>query len=260
VNTPAAPTRNDPIRERFFAAVETAEGASDWLFWAAVALSLASFFAPGSKWAECDQPIQIVFLIVVFVMFALGLALRLYWMPRAEDERRRDFLSNAYAIALTHNQTTGYYNNNQTAPVRRVAANVMENSFFTKSIAGRMAVTERARVGVYTVVLVAVALYRGSDLGLIAIVAQTVLSEVILARWFRIEWLRARSERTYDFLHDLFRQAPTGAQFDVKASELYVLYETSKANAGVTLSAAIFEKLNPSLSTEWDDIKRMLNI
>jgi hypothetical protein len=78
-----------------------------------------------------------VFLIVVGVMFVLGLALRLHWTPRAEDERRRDFLSNAYGISLTHNQTTGYYNNNQTAPTRRVAANVMENSFFTRSITGK---------------------------------------------------------------------------------------------------------------------------
>jgi hypothetical protein len=123
-----------------------------------------------------------------------------------------------------------------------------------------MAVTERARVVVYTIVLAAVGLDRGSRLGLIAIIAQTVLSEQILSRWLRTEWLRVRSERTYDSLHDLFQQSPTGARFDVKASELYVLYETSKANAGVTLSSSIFQKLNASLSKEWDDIKRTLNI
>ena len=38
------------------------------------------------------------------------------------------------------------------------------------------------------------------------------------------------------------------------------MYETSKANAGITLSSTIFDDLNPTLSTEWDKVKATVKL
>jgi hypothetical protein len=40
----------------------------------------------------------------------------------------------------------------------------------------------------------------------------------------------------------------------------FSMYETAKANAAVTLSSKLFDKLNPSLSKEWEKIKVALKI
>ena len=261
--TPGAtpPARQDPIRDRFFRAVEQSEVASRWLLWIALCMSLASFLLSQERTlATIRDVVQIAFLVVVGAVFVLSLVSRLYWTPRAEDERRRDFFTNAYGIDLTHNRTVGYYNNDQVASTRRAAANVLENCLFTKTIAERMARQERIRIVAYAVVLVVVVLYRGSSVGLITIVAQTVLSEQILSHWLRIEWLRGRSEQAYEAMHDLFRLVPAGSEFDIKASQIYVLYETSKASAGITLSSRIFEQVNPSLSKDWERIRQSLKI
>jgi len=39
-----------------------------------------------------------------------------------------------------------------------------------------------------------------------------------------------------------------------------MMYETAKANAGITLSSTIFDDLNPTLSAEWSKVKEALKI
>ena len=42
--------------------------------------------------------------------------------------------------------------------------------------------------------------------------------------------------------------------------DAFSMYETAKANAGITLSSTIFDDLNPTLSTEWEKVKASLKI
>ena len=42
--------------------------------------------------------------------------------------------------------------------------------------------------------------------------------------------------------------------------EAFGEYETGKGYGGITLSARIFERINPSLSLEWAEIRKALNI
>lgn len=124
----------------------------------------------------------------------------------------------------------------------------------------RMAHRERIKVAVYALIWLVLLHNRRTDLGWIVAASQAIFSEQILSKLFRLEWLRIRFERTFDDVFRLFQTKPSVEQFKAHALDALTMYEAAKANAGITLSSKIFDDLNPTLSTEWDNIKATLKI
>lgn len=253
-------SRSDPIRTNYFDAVQQAEKISDCLFYLNALLSFCTLLVEQKAHPDAYDVVLLLFSISVVAMFALGLTLRLYLMPRAEDKRRKDFFSSACNVSLIHQQTDGYYNNDFRDPIKRMAAQVLENSLFSREITLRMARRERVKVAIYALIWLVLLHNRRTDLGWIVAASQAVFSEQILSKWFRLEWLRVRSEKTFDDVFRLFQTRPSVAQFNAHALDALSTHETSKANAAITLSSKIFDYLNPSLSTEWDKVKATLKI
>lgn len=253
-------SRSDPIRTNYFVSVQAAEAVSDGLFYLNGALSIATLLVDQKKVPEIYDLILLSFCLCVVAMFTLGLFLKVYLTPRAEDKRRQDFFSSACAVNLTHQQTDGYYNNDFKEPIKRMAAQVLENSLFSKTIALKMARRERVKIIGYALIWSVLLHYRKTELGLIVVASQVLFSEQILSKWVRIEWLRIRCDRTFDDVYKLFLNQPSGAQFKAHALDAVTMYETSKASAGITLSSKIFDRLNDEISAEWDRVKVTLKI
>lgn len=253
-------TRSDPIRKQYYDAVEVTDSISDGLFYVGVALTFLTLLLDKDTHPKAYTWTTIAFAIDAVALFFVGLVLRLHLSPRALDKRRQDFLSSAYGVNLIPEKTSGYYNNELTDSSRRLAAQVLENSHFSRNIALHIVNRERFKIGIYLVLLLAALLYRRTDLGLIIVASQVVLSEHIVSKWLRIEWLRWRSEKIFEDVYSLFQMLPVRAQFQARALDAFVAYETAKANAGITFSTKIFEKLNPKLSQEWESIKDTLKI
>jgi hypothetical protein len=203
---------------------------------------------------------NIAFVFAVISVFIISIVCRLYLSPRAEDVRRSDLFTNSFNIDLTHETTTGYYNNDETNSFRRLALSVMESSFFTSRICQAMLLRTRIATATYLAAWLYLALSRETDLGLIAAGAQALFSEILLSKWLRLEWLRQRSEKVYTHLGQLLKTARSFNKELTRAQavEYVSYYETSKSNAGVVLSDSIFKKLNPSLSAEWEKILKTL--
>lgn len=253
-------SRSDPIRTNYFNAVQKAEKVTEWLFYLNALLSFCTLLVEQKTHPDAYDVVLLLFSISVVAMFALGMMLRLYLTPRAEDKRRQDFFSSACNVNLIHQQTDGYYNNDFKDPIKRMAAQVLENSLFSKEIALRMARRERIKVAVYALIWLVLLHNRRTDLGWIVAASQAIFSEQILSKLFRLEWLRIRFEKTFDDVFRLFQTKPSVAQFNAHALDALSMYETAKANAGITLSSTIFDDLNPTLSTEWDKVKASLMI
>lgn len=256
------PSKIDPIRKRYYRPLEIAESSSDWLFLLVAALSILALAVERTTYPRLYDLVQGAFVVGVLALFFLGLGIRLYWTPRADDKRRQDLLSNSFAVAITHEQTSGYYNNDQTNPLRRLCASLLENSFFSKNVTLKMAHGERIRVAVYALIWIVALLNRATDLALAAAMAQAIFSEQIISRWVRLEWLRMRFERVYEHLYRLVQTTTNfnKEEFRVRVMEAFGEYETGKGYGGITLSARIFERINPSLSLEWAEIRKALNI
>lgn len=252
--------RHDPIRDRYFSAAKVADGVSNWLYYGAAALSFAALLVDKKETPYAYDIVQGTLVLAVIAVFVSGLVIRLYLTPRAEDMRRKDLFSKAFGVPLTHEQSTGYYNNEQTQPIRFMGVAYMENSFFSKAVLLKMAWRERVKGTVYIVIFLVAVLNRNTDLAFAATAAVAIFSEQVVSRWLRLEWLRSRCEATYDCLYALFQSSPTLSVLQAKVLEAATLYETSKANGGIVLSENIFLDLNPKLSDEWEQVKKTLKL
>lgn len=252
-------SRSDPIRINYFDALEKTERCADGLFYVAAALSIISLLVDKSTPVLYDIVLT-VFAMTVFGLFWIGLAIRLYLMPRAEDMRRRDFFGSACDVSLSHQKTDGYYNNEFTEPIRRMAAQVFENSHFSKAIARRMAKAERMKVVAYAAIWLAFVVFRRVDIGVVIAVSQAVFSEQVLSKLIRLEWLRGRFEKTYETMYNLFQGKMAKAQFNAITLDTLSMYETAKSNAAITLSSKIFGEMNDELSKEWEQIQSTLKM
>ena len=257
---PSTPRRSDPISQRYYDPLKLAEKVSDFLFYGGATLSLIMPFLDKASHPILYNWGLILFGTAAVALFGLGLMVRLYLTPRAEDERRKDFLTSACGVDLAHETTVGYYNNNLLKPTERIAAQVLENVYFTKSGALCLLKVERTKIVVYFTVWLVCVLNRDVDLGWIVAASQAIFSEQVVSKWVRLEWLRIRTERIFDSLYQLFQSLPNVATFNAIAFESFAKYESTKSNAAITLSTRIFEANNVKWTAEWDAIKVRLKI
>lgn len=229
------------------------------LYFVAATLSFITLYIAG--WGLAARSVmQAVFIIVVIIHFAISETLRLYIVPRAERARRQQLLSDALGIALSHDRTSLYYNNEYSPSYSRLAANTMENALFGKEIAARMLVRTRFVTGGYLAAWIAIMVLRHHELGAITWITQTVFSHAILVQWLNLEVLHMRFEEVYDRLHAFFLHQ-VGQSTDVGAASILdalISYEAAKAATGVLLSSKVFEELNQTLSEKWVRIRRDL--
>lgn len=252
--------RSDPITGKYFQWIEHADYLSVRLFIATALISILLLLIDREIHSWWYDALQTLFAILVIILFLIGLTTRLYLTPRAEDKRRQDFFSNACNIPLIHETTISYYNNNLIGVIPRIAGQLFENTFFTKNIVHLMARRERKFLCAYVIIYLLIIFYRDTNLEFIAVVSQAIFSEQILSRYVRLEWLRMRTEKTFDEVYRMFQSKPDADNLQVQTLDLLVSYETTKATAGILLSSKLFKSLNPALSREWECIKQKLNI
>jgi hypothetical protein len=255
-------TRNDQIGKEYYTPLQSAEQWSDLAFFCAAALSIAALLVDRVAEPKIYEAVQSLFALSVIIVFAFGISTRLYWSARAQEMRCADFISKAFNVPLIYETTTGYYNTNQKDPFKRIGAYLLENTLFSKHIARKMLTLERVKVALYASLWFLAVFNRAADLALIAAAAQVLFSEQIISRWLRLEWLRNKFESVYDASYNLL-QATTdfqSKQYIAHVIQLFVVYETGKAQAGVSLSSRIFRKVNPVLSAEWQEISKRLSL
>jgi hypothetical protein len=259
-NPSTKPRRTDPVRDRFFAPLEIIERISNLLFFLAALLSFWILRFDAKYDPDGYNHVQTAFIAMTLLLFIFGQATKLYFWPRSEKPRRQDFLSYGLGAKLTHIRTTGYYNNKEIDPIRRIGAAVLENTLFTKTIVRKMLIWLRILIlGYITVWIIALAT-RTTDLGWIAVAAQVLFSEQLISRYLRMEWLRTKAENIHDGLITIFRSGSTPAAMEPQVWDAFSEYEAAKTNAGILISERIFSDLNPTLSAEWENIKQSANI
>ncbi len=101
-------SRSDPVRSKFYEPLERAEFASGLLFYLGAVLSIVVLFVDKAAYPGLYNAVMIPFAVSVAALFGTELATRLYFGPRATDQRTLDFMSSVYNIKLTHELTDGY--------------------------------------------------------------------------------------------------------------------------------------------------------
>lgn len=252
----------DTVSNNYYAPLATMNTIGGWLFWAISTMSIVTLFVDKATYSLSSIVLQIVFLVFALLFFVHGQVQNMYLFPRAEDARRKEALANSFNVVLTHEETVGYYNNDQTNPLRRLAANSMESVFFTHNILRKMLRSQRITTLVYVVVWIAAFAYPSTDLEVIGVAAQAIFSGEIVGRLVRMEWLRMRCEHLFNDFNRLFNGGKGATKLITQAQiiELFASYETTKSTAAILLSTKIFNEQTPALTAEWKRIRSRLGI
>lgn len=78
--------------------------------------------------------------------------------------------------------------------------------------------------------------------------------------------LHSKNKAIYKCLYDIFllhqKDSSDGNEkkLSAKLLDCFVKYESAKAYSGVKQDSAIFHKINPEVTQEWEEIKQRLNI
>jgi hypothetical protein len=240
----------DPIGNEFYVPLQSAERLCDALFYLAAALSIAVFLINKTSQPQAYGAVQATFAVSVIGLLVNNIVIRTYFAVRAHSNRVADFVSNAFSVPILSSPSVGYYNTWAIDPFLRMGASVLENTLFTKSILRKMLRFERLRICLYVFIWLWAAIYRATDLDLLTAAAQVLFGEQLMSRWVRMEWLRSRVERLYDDLYALIQSSPnvTTKEFRARVVEGVIRYETSKAQAGLSLSSRVFRKINSSVA------------
>jgi hypothetical protein len=259
----------DTVGDKYYQPVQISEKLGSLLFWVSGALSIFSILADDRLSANllglenaaiASEVSKVLFPVFVVALFIQGIAHRLYFLPRAEEARRANFLSDGYGVNLSDEETEGYYNNNFGGSVERVAANCMESAFFSAAISKEMLKSIRAWSAIYLIVYLILVVSRRTDIEMIELAAGVVFSEAVLSNWLRGEFLRHRSEDVYERMRRLFADNPStrDVHWGARALETLLRYETTKAIAAITVSSKHYRRMNDGLSSEWERRRKTL--
>lgn len=249
------PSKIDPIQSGYYRPLKHSELVAAYLFYLGGIASFFPIFIEQKIHPVLYSTALIAFVILVVFNFIICNANRLYFFPRAEDARRKELLSNAFNFDLTHERTSGYYNNNETDPIRRIGLSTLENLFFSKSILRKMAPSVRTMAIAYFMMWITALLWRDIPLDWISTAAQVIFTEEIISRWLRLEWARNRTEYIFDMMHHLYQLNSTQNKISAYVIAAFSDYESGKMLSGILLSQRIFNSENKALSAEWEIVK-----
>ncbi len=249
----------DPIRKKYYKPLEIAEKFECAFFYISAISSWLILIIDKNQYSALLEWSQILFALVVILLATTGATIRLYLAPRAQESRYKDFISHAFDTPH-YEKTKGYYNNKESEPLRRIAAQTLENSFYSKNIIVDMVRWERGKIIIYFVIWIFLMAHRSTELNIIVIITQVIFSEFLLLRWLLSEWLSCKFEKVFDNLFQLFKDNGKNTTFDSNALEINGIYEMAKASSCITLSEKIFIEKSSELDQEWKKIRSNLNI
>ena len=256
INMAESETKRFDGLERYYRPIELCEKGTTSLFWVSAGLSVVVLYSQWIPWGAVRDIPTVIFSASVILHLVLSLYNRFHLVPEAEAKRRKQLLSDSFDIPLAPEHTQAYYNNPLAPSIQKLGANVLENSFFAKSVCGKMAARERINVLIYFTVWLLAVFWSDMPFGLLIVVTQTVFSGEIIAKLVSLEVLRHRNEDLFEelyleFLHKVDFQSPTGTACILDA---FATYEAAKAAAALKQSTKIFNELNPRLTREWAEI------
>jgi hypothetical protein len=144
----------------------------------------------------------------------------------------------------------------------KLGASMLENSFFTKSILRKMLLCERLRNSILLCIWLGALIYKDTNLEIWILVSQIIFGEYVIFRWARMEWLRISIESVYTNIYTLILTTSDYSSKEFRACVVQGLirYETGKAQAGISISTRLFNKMNADLSNQWASISRMIGL
>ena len=221
------------------------------LFYLCASLSLIIYYSP-PKFTPYHDCILSFYLVCSLAIFAISHLYKLYLFPRAEEKRSKNFYGTAYNVTLGQENTNLYYNNNFKNSQLKLALQLMENAFFTKSITSKMVIFQRLITFTYFTIWILMLSYRDIPIDFMIIFSQILFCEFIFSKTLRLELLNNQVDKIYDeLLVFICNNNKIDNYFSAKIANFITHYEVIKAIAAISLSTFIFNYKCHDLKNDW---------
>jgi hypothetical protein len=143
----------------------------------------------------------------------------------------------------------------------RLGMNIFENALFSWSIAQRMVIRERAKVVLFGLIWIVVALLKSSA-DLTVVITQIIFATSVLSDYASLEFARMRFKRIYDDSWAFFQNGKPR----LSKNNIAIItnrarnYDSIISSMRISLDSKIFNELNSTLSAKWEEIKQRLQL
>lgn len=123
---------------------------------------------------------------------------------------------------------------------------------------------ERCKVIIFLGIFIVLVLIRSTHIEVILFLVQFLFGTSIINSWLKLESYKSETEKIYNkcraiYLSNNEKQKLTKLNLS-KILDVTIEYEALKARTGVMLSTKIFNKINPRVLEEWEEIKKELKL
>lgn len=194
-----------------------------------------------------------IVLVILSVSYFIFEILQRHLFHEAEFERKNDFIDNGLKLKLSEENSSGYFNNNDLKKdIYKLGINCFESSLFTKSITKRMLKKHLIQTGIIFL-LIFTLIFTVTDNLLIQILL-LALPYSILNDTLKIYRLHKNTDTVFKQFSNIFSTTKNG-KLDYLILDNIINYEKSLSRAAILLDSKIFKKMNPDLSTKWNELK-----
>lgn len=192
-------------------------------------------------------------LIVVYIILEITGSFLLH---RAEAKRRLDFIDNSFDTSYSGKKSENYFTNANLSPsLYKMVVNCFENTFFTSNISRRMLFPLFMKnlfiIGIF---VMAAAL---GEKRVVVNLLQMALPILLLQQLVKLSLYVYATELQLTNFKELFNDLKSESH-EKRIPEMLknvIYYESNISWASILLSKNLFNKLNPSLSQEWNQLK-----
>lgn len=199
---------------------------------------------------------QIATCVFAVLSMLLGL-LSDHLLYQAEEEKRKDLFDNSFGSHLAEHNASSYYSNDAIPKgIKKLAINNFESSFFTKSILKAGMGRNIAVFVIVVLVYIVVSIVASRDA--VVLLVQSALPVNITIEFVRTCSTYFRVNKLYHAYRVLFDNNSNPRTVDLLSNVLS--YTAALAYGKTLLNEKLYEKINTSLSKEWEMIRTTLNL
>lgn len=209
---------------------------------------------------------NIVFTCLTILLFILTGLIDFYLLPGAERKTRCDFFDNAFGSKfISSKNSEEYYTNDELEKgIYKMAVNLFESILFTLTISKKMIIRRAiSSAFLFTIVLVLVFYGLKDTYSYFILFLQALLSTYFIGGFTKLIFFVIRNNSYFEELKLLFSNEDFKAnvkRYEAHIIRLYSDYESNKGWGNIILSNKIYEKVNPILIKEWEEMKMRYNI
>lgn len=207
-----------------------------------------------------------IYIGLLLVLFVITIILDYNLLPDAQRKTRCDFFDNAFGTKFIHNKNSEeYYTNDEIEKgIYKMAVDLFESVLFTYNIASRMRFKKIILCCLLVAVLIPLSFYGFKNTSLIGIIVlQALLSIYFAGGLIRLLIFVGKNRQYFDELKFLFSDEKFKqnlSEYEATIIKIYADYEANKAWSYIHLDGKIYNKINSSLSQEWNEMKSKYSI